>query len=102
MYTHTHTHKVDTATTPLCRVHAAVTMAGLFKVPAAAAKSHSSCFNLGVCITHEYTHIDACGVKGALVSDAGVAYGIGEAAVSQQAPPAMNDGPHHRHQESDG
>lgn len=46
--------------------------------------------------------IDACGVKRTLVGDAGVANGIGEAAVSQEAPPTVHDGPHHRHEESDG
>ena len=33
--------------------------------------------------------MDASGVEGALVGDAGVANGIGEPAVSQQAPPTL-------------
>lgn len=41
--------------------------------------------------------VDARGVKGTLVGDAGVANGVREAAVSQEAPPTVNDGPHHRH-----
>lgn len=48
------------------------------------------------------THVDAGGVKRTLVGDAGVANGIWEAAVCQEAPPTVNDGPHHRHSESDG
>lgn len=48
------------------------------------------------------THVDAGGVKRTLVGDAGIANGIWEAAVCQEAPPAVNDGPHHRHSESDG
>lgn len=50
----------------------------------------------------QLTHIDARGVKRTLVGDAGVADGIREAAVCQQTPPAVDDGPHHGHQEADG
>lgn len=47
------------------------------------------------------THINARGVKGAL-SDAGVASRFWEAAVSQEAPPTVDEGPDDRHGESDG
>lgn len=46
--------------------------------------------------------VDARGIKRTLVGDAGVADGVGEAAVSQEAPPAVNDGPHHGHSQPNG
>ena len=41
---------------------------------------------------YTHTHVDACRVKRALVGDAGVANGIREAAVGQQAPPTWEGG----------
>lgn len=46
--------------------------------------------------------VDARGVEGTLVGDAGVADGVGEAAVGQEAAAAVDDGPHRRHQEPHG
>lgn len=48
------------------------------------------------------THVNARGVKGALVGDAGVANRVREAAVSQEAPSPMDDGSDDRYGESDG
>lgn len=48
------------------------------------------------------THINARGVKGALVGDAGVANRVWEAAVSQEAPPTVDDGSDDGHGQSDG
>lgn len=47
------------------------------------------------------THVNARGVKGAL-GDAGVANRFWEAAVCQEAPPTVDEGPDDRHGESDG
>lgn len=47
------------------------------------------------------THVNARGVKGAL-GDAGIVSCIWEAAVSQEAPPTVDDGSDDGHVESDG
>lgn len=48
------------------------------------------------------THVDSGGVEWAFVGDAGVAAGVGELAVGQQAPPVVYYGLHHGHQEAEG
>ncbi|CAG5883601.1 unnamed protein product [Menidia menidia] len=55
-----------------------------------------------VCAAGSDTHVDARGVKRTLGGDAGVADGVGKAAVAQEAPPTLNHGHHHRHQEAQG
>ena len=47
-----------------------------------------------------HTYVYACGVKGTLVGDAGVANGVGEAAVGQQAPPTMDNSSDHGEQQA--
>lgn len=48
------------------------------------------------------THVNARGVEGALVGDAGVADGVWEAAVGQEAPPTVDDGSDDGGGESEG
>lgn len=53
-------------------------------------------------VATQRTHVNARGVEGALVGDAGVADGVWEAAVGQEAPPTVDDGSDDRRGEPDG
>lgn len=101
-YVHTHTHKRHKAPMMCSRTSVVVMWQWQWSAVQRASCCRKRSHFIPWCQRLSCTHIDARGVKRTLVGDAGVANGIGEAAVSQEAPPAVNDGPHHGHSESDG